>query len=150
MPSLPLPITAAVLLALVHGGAPAQQASFRSTQVIIREQIIVRVPRLPSARDQTKADRPITWVEKKGPKCIALDSLAGALITQPRSVDLVLSGGARVRAQVDKRCPALDFYSGFYLKPTADGKICAGRDPVRTRAGRACEIDRFRTLVAER
>lgn len=146
MPSLPLPLAAALLLALVPGGVPAQRATFTSAQMVIQQRVIVRVPRLPSAQV-----RPIVWKEgKKGPKCIALAELAGALITQPRSIDLVMLGGSRVRAQIDKRCPSLDFYSGFYLKPTADGQICADRDSLRTRGGRACEIDRFRTLIAER
>lgn len=146
MHSLPLPLAATLLLALVPGSAPAQRATYRSSQYVIQQQVIVRVPRLNS-----QPARPIVWKEgKKGPKCIPLASLAGALITQPRSVDLVQLGGSRVRAQIDKRCPSLDFYSGFYLKPTADGMICADRDYVRTRGGRACEIDRFRTLVAER
>lgn len=146
MPRLPLPLAAALLLALVSGSAPAQRPQFREAQVLIQQQVIVRVPRLPSAQM-----RPIVWKEgKKGPKCIALATLAGALITQPRSIDLVLQGGSRIRAQIDKRCPSLDFYSGFYLKPTADGQICADRDSLRTRGGRACEIDRFRTLIAER
>lgn len=142
----PLPLAATMLLALVPGGAPAQRTTVRSSQLVIQQQVIVRVPRLPAARA-----KPVVWKEsRKGPKCIALATLAGALITQPRSVDLVQQGGSRVRAQIDKRCPSLDFYSGFYLKPTADGMICADRDAVRTRGGRACEIDRFRTLVAER
>lgn len=146
MPSLPLPLAAALLLALIPGGTPAQRASYSSAQIMIQQQVIVRVPRLPAAQM-----RPIVWKEgKKGPKCIALAGLAGALITQPRSIDLVMLGGARVRAQIDKRCPSLDFYSGFYLKPTADGQVCADRDSLRTRGGRACEIDRFRTLIAER
>lgn len=150
MQSLPLPLAATMLLALVPGGAPAQRAQFRSAQVLIRQQVIVRVPRLPATRAQADP-RPIVWSEgKKGPKCIALGNLAGALITQPRSIDLVMLGGSRVRAQIDKRCPSLDFYSGFYLRPTADGQICADRDSLRTRGGRACEIARFRTLVAER
>lgn len=148
MPRLPLPLPAALLLALIPGGAPAQRGTVRSAQFVMQEQVIVRLPRLPG---RVQAAAPVVWVEgKKGPKCIALATLAGALITQPRSVDLVQLGGARVRAQIDKRCPSLDYYSGFYLKPTADGMICAGRDPVRTRGGRACEIARFRTLVAKR
>ena len=148
MPSLPLPLAAALLLALVPGGAPAQRATYRASQYVIQEQVIVRVPRLNS---HVQAIRPVEWKEgKKGPKCIPLAGLAGALITQPRSIDLVMLGGSRVRAQIDKRCPSLDFYTGFYLKPTADGLICADRDYLRTRGGRACEIARFRTLVAER
>jgi len=44
-------------------------------------------------------------------------------------------------------CPALDFYSGFYLRPSADGQVCADRDTVHARSGGQCGIERFRTLV---
>jgi len=59
-------------------------------------------------------------------------------------------GGDRVRATFDRDCPGLDFYSGFYLKPSADGQICADRDMIRTRSGDSCEISGFRRLVAKR
>lgn len=150
MPSLPLPVAAALLLALAPGPAPAEREPYQLAQLTLVQRVVVRVPRLPAAQTARVAPKPVVWVEKKGPKCIALDQLAGALVLQPGSVDLVLAGGARVRAQLDDECPALDFYSGFYLRPTPDGKICADRDAVRSRAGRSCQIDKFRTLVAKR
>jgi hypothetical protein len=55
-----------------------------------------------------------------------------------------------LRARLDHGCRALDFYSGFYLRPAPDGNICADRDSVRARSGASCEISRFRRLVAER
>ncbi|MES2753635.1 MAG: hypothetical protein V4659_03125 [Pseudomonadota bacterium] len=147
MPRFVFPL-AALLLALLPGAGTAR-ADYEIAQLVIQQQVVVRVPRL-SVSATLIAAKPVTWVEQKGPKCIALAQLAGALITQADAVDLVSVGGGRVRARLDDDCPALDFYSGFYLKPTKDGRICAGRDAVRSRAGRKCEIDKFRTLVAQR
>lgn len=140
---MPHPLIPATLLALalpalvaVDTGSDAGQI----TTMTFHERIIVRVPRLGPPPPQ------ITWKEKRGPKCIAARELAGALVSAPDAVDLVLTGNKRVRARLDDSCEPLDFYSGFYLKPAADGKICANRDVIRARSGTSCRIDTFRTL----
>jgi hypothetical protein len=108
-------------------------------QLSIRQQLIIRVP----AR-QPPPER-IDWKEKNGPKCIPGQALAGALVSR-QGVDLLLKGGRRVRAKLS-RCPPLDYYSGFYIRPGLDGQVCEDRDTIRARSGGACEIDRFRSLV---
>lgn len=122
-------------------------------QVTVRERVVIRVPRM-SVRAMAAGPRPalppITWVEKKSEKCVRADSLAGAAVTRPDSVDLVLVGGKRLRARFERKCPALDFYSGFYMRGTRDGMICADRDVIRARSGGECRIDQFRTLVPAR
>lgn len=115
-------------------------------QVMIQQRIIVRVPAMPPP----PAPRPIKWKEIKGPKCVPLTQLAGAAITQDDSVDLFLRGGTRLRAKLDDDCPALDYYSGFYIRPTEDGQVCQKRDMLHTRAGGQCRVERFRTLVPDR
>lgn len=125
----------------------------RVAQVRIQQHIMIRVPR-PDAVRRVSAPAaplpPIAWVEKSTDKCVQMNRLAGAAITRPDSVDLVLAGGKRVRAKLGKECPALDFYSGFYVKPTKDGMVCARRDTFRSRAGGECQIKSFRTLIPER
>lgn len=116
-------------------------------QLTIHERIVVRIQRAAPAAPLPSAP---VLVEKKAPKCIAMDTLAGALITRPGYVDLVVAGGRRLRAHLGDDCPGIDFYGGFYLKPTRDGKVCAGRDAVRARSGGQCRIERFRTLVPAR
>ncbi len=137
------------LLLLVSGAAPEGRAQrSQPTQLTIRqrvEQVIVRI-RTPRGAPPP----PIRWKEKKAPRCIATDSIAGAAVTGADSVDFVLKGGIRLRARLDDDCPALDYYSGFYLAPTADRNICADRDAVHARSGGACEITRFRALVPDR
>lgn len=122
-------------------------------QVTVRERVVIRVPRM-SVRAMAVGPRPalppITWVEKKAEQCVRADALAGAAVTRADSVDLVLVGGKRVRARFERRCPALDFYSGFYMKGTRDGMICADRDVIRSRSGGECRIDAFKSLVPAR
>lgn len=137
MPHMLIP---AALLALALPALAADRAEGQITTMTFHERIIVRVPRLVPPPPQ------VTWREKRGPRCIAARELAGALVTGPGIVDLVLVGNRRVRAKLDGRCEPLDFYSGFYLKPSADGKVCADRDAIRARSGTSCQIDAFRTL----
>lgn len=136
-----------------RSGAPPSLTGTRLAQVRIQQHIVIRIPR-PDAVRRVSAPAaalpPIAWVEKGADKCIELTRLAGAAITKPDSVDLVLAGGRRIRAKLGKECPALDFYSGFYVKPTKDGMVCAKRDTFRSRAGGECQIKQFRALIPER
>lgn len=139
--ALPLALLALAVPAFAHVGE-----SWEATQVIVRQRAIVRVPRMaPPA-----PPKPIRWVEKKGPRCVPVGELAGALVTERNRLDLVLRGGTRVRAQLEDDCHGLDFYRGFYLKPAADGMVCADRDVVRSRSGAKCPIDGFRRLEPKR
>lgn len=126
------------LLLLAAAGGAGQPV----TQVIVRSHVVVRVQAV------TVPVRPLATLfhERKGPRCVALVGLAGAAVIVANSVDLVLRDGGRVRARFAASCPALDYYSGFYLVPNADGMMCAGRDVVRDRAGGECPIDRIRAL----
>jgi len=139
------------MLLLIATPAVAQDSRVpQVTQLTIRQRIIIRIPALPS-RHSVDAVLPgeIRYAEKRGPKCIASRMLVTSAITRPDSIDLLLSDGSRVRAKLGKHCPALDFYSGFYLKPDRDGSICSDRDSVRSRAGDECQIDGFKKLVAK-
>ena len=170
MPSL-RPIVLAVMAAAAptaageaqqqRRGAPARtpppqvrpSISGTITSVTVQQRMIIRVPRLPVGRMPSTGPRaaaalpPIRWVEKKTDKCIPVISLAAAAVAGSDSVDLLLNGGKRLRARFGSECPALDFYSGFYVKMPADGKICASRDSFRARSGGECRIKSFRALV---
>ena len=76
--------------------------------------------------------------------------LIGATLLSQNSVDLILRDNSRVRARLQRTCPALDYYRGFYINATEDGRICADRDSIHSRAGGECQIDSFRALTAER
>jgi hypothetical protein len=137
---------AAFLLAMLSD-APAEASAadpIQFAQVMIREQILVRVPARPVPPQPI-----IEWKEEKGPKCVPMNSIAGAGLVGQSSVDLILKDRSRVRAKLEKSCPALDYYYGFYIRPSGDGQICADRDSVRSRMGGECEIEKFRSLSAK-
>jgi len=108
-------------------------------RMVIRDEIILHVPiaqrRLP----------PFEWVERKGPKCLSAAMIAGAAMATPSTIDFVLRDRRRVRAKLDDDCAGLDFYGSFYIEPR-DGAVCARREEIRSRAGSACRIERFRGL----
>lgn len=135
----PVLLLAPALAVAAPVDAPA--ADTLLAQLTIRQRVIIRVPRI-------LVPRAVTWKERKGLKCVAPADLAGAVVTARDRIDLVFRGGQRVRARLDDDCRGLDFYSGFYLRPDANGQVCAGRDAIRSRAGARCQIDRFRLLEA--
>jgi len=128
---------------LLFGLITAQPAAVGETvtRMIFQDEVILRVPVQP---------RPlmpqIDWIEKKGPKCVPIASIRRALLEGSEQVDFILANHARIRAQLDEDCPALDFYGGFYLQPE-DDRLCAGRDAVHSRMGGSCTIERFKQLV---
>lgn len=157
------PAIPALLLALAVPAADALpeppgpgQGSVRVTQVTIRERMIIRVPRVampvpaPVGRVSLDAPTPVKWKERKGPKCLAAAEFAGAMISRPGTIDIALTTGKRMRAVLNEDCQPLDAYSGFYIRPGADGMVCADRDAIRARSGATCPIDTFKTLVASR
>ncbi len=120
----------------------AQPAGVQSvTRLVVQDEVILRVPVQP--RPQVPR---FNWVERKGPRCIPAGAIRRALLWGPERVDFVLANRARVRAELEEDCPALDFYGGFYLR-MEDDLVCAGRDAVHSRIGGSCTIERFRHLV---
>ncbi|MGR6329248.1 hypothetical protein ACU5AX_09295 [Sphingomonas sp. XXL09] len=145
----------AIPVSLLALAAPAVAAvgddlgGLQLAQVTIHERIVIRVgPSAPPPRAVTVT--PNRWKEKKGPKCIAIADLGGALVSGAGMLDLALTGNRRIRAKLGDDCRPMDFYARFYLKPAADGQVCAGRDVLSMRSGLTCEIKAFRKLVAVR
>ena len=142
---------AAALLLLLFGSAQERPTPPRAQGALTvrHRQIIIRVP--SGIREVAPAGASlIKWREGRGPDCIAATRLIGATLLRQNSVDLILRDNSRVRARLQRSCPALDYYRGFYINATADGRICADRDSIRSRAGGECQIDQFRTLSPER
>jgi hypothetical protein len=130
------------MISLLLGLAAVQPAAVQSvTRLVVQDEVILRVP--VERRPLMPA---IEWRERKGPRCIPAGAVRGALLSGPEQVDFVLANHARVRAEFDEDCPALDFYGGFYLQPR-DERVGAGRDAVHSRMGGSCTIERFRSLV---
>ena len=133
-------------LACLLAIAPTWAQETELAQLTIHERIVVRVQKMAPVT----AARPVTWKERKGPKCLAPGDLAGVLVSEGNNLDMVMYGGKWLRARLDGQCRTLNFYSGIYLKPGPDGRVCARRDIVRARSGAGCGIAAFKTLEARR
>ena len=139
-PSIFLSLLPALLgFAAMQPGAVGQTV----TRLVVQDEVILRVPVQP---------RPylpqIEWVEHKGPKCIPAGAIRRAILSgedEINQVDFVLADGSRIRAQLDEDCPALDFWTGFYLQPE-DERLCVRRDAIHSRMGGSCTIEKFRQL----
>lgn len=125
-------------------------------QVVIEQQIIIRVPARRSSLNnfsapngRTASPEPILWTEKKGPKCVSMGDIAGMQATQRDSIDLLTKQNQRLRAELNHGCHAHDFYAGFYMAANKDGQLCAGRDQLHARTGAKCQVAKFRLMVRE-
>src|SRR5688572_3070002 len=96
---------------LGYAGVQSSAQQARVTSMTVEHEIIMRVPVRPFA-----LPRHIEWIEKKGPKCIAAGDVRGAALSGSTHIDFLLADRQRVRAELEDDCPALDFYTGFYLK----------------------------------
>jgi len=92
------------------------------------------------------AERPWTVVKVSPSGCVSMTSLAGALVIDPRTLELVLRGGQRLRLLFAEDCPQLSYYGGFYYSPDRQGRLCAGRDRLMGRDGGNCPIAGVATL----
>lgn len=139
-----LPLVAAASAAEPAPESGAAPAPTRFAQLVVSERIMIRTTRM---REALPVEPPQTrWKEKHGPKCIQAKAIAGAALVSQNSVDLILRDNRRLRARLERSCPALDYYYGFYITPNPDGQVCADRDVIRSRMGGSCQIDRFRLL----
>lgn len=91
-------------------------------------------------------DRGLVVAKSSPTGCVAMTRLAGALVLDSRTLELVLRGGQRVRLLFAQDCPQLSYYGGFYYRPDAAGRLCAGRDRLMGRDGGSCPIAAVATL----
>lgn len=127
-------------------------------QLVIERRLIIRIPARPSSLTSFSAGEaagrarpaPIVWRETKAPKCVAVRSLIGIQAVQSDSIDMITRENQRLRAKLKRGCRAQDFYSGFYMRASKDGRLCADRDALQSRSGAECEVERFRLMVPVR
>jgi len=131
--------------------APTQWA-----QLTIEQRVIIRIPTVRSGqrsslmREDDASPLPAPAMkEEKGPKCLQLNRVRGAVINPTSGVTMLTVPRERFRTHLGRACRAADFYSGFYIEPNKDGAICAGRDTLHARNGSTCEIVKFSRLVVD-
>lgn len=121
-------------------------------QVRIDQRLIIRIAPRVSRRDpdfdvprQTVVQR---FDERATARCLPVQGIAGVQVSDGRLI-LFMRDRRIIGMNLEKSCRPRDFYSGFYVERTSDGRICAGRDDVHSRAGTTCGISRLRELVPD-
>jgi hypothetical protein len=122
------PVVLGLLAAALAGPAVAQVG------------VVPVKPMPPAAAEQWRADKPSRT------SCIDVSAIAGAMVVDSRTLDVVLKGGKRWRLTLAQQCPQLSYYGGFYYQPTVPGKFCAGKDRIISRAGGACRVSHISRL----
>lgn len=125
-------IMGAVLLALLPDAASARFLWFGKKKQVERVTVVPAATPVPVPR----AEPPLAGRTT----CVDVRQLAGAQVFGDAAVELSLKSGARWRMYFAQGCPALDFYRGFYYRRAEQGRLCAGRDAIISRAGGECEI----------
>lgn len=160
-PSIVLSAVLAVAAAAATPEDRPDMTRVQLAQVTIEQRVIIRIPMVrttaPNAGQRASIAPPIpdepqapTVKEVKGPKCLKVDRLRGALINPVTGMVTMLTDKDELfRAHFGRMCRAADFYSGVYIQPTKDGSICVGRDTLHARNGSSCDIERFGKLVVD-
>lgn len=124
------------------------QVQLNPQQTQVQQRVIIRISPARPRSTPLPPQMPRKVVEQKMGKCVGLKNI---IAVQTRGAnDLVLYTRDRqmISAQLEKKCSARDFYSGFYVEPSKDGNLCVKRDKLQSRNGTKCEIAKFARLVA--
>ncbi len=122
-------------------------------QVRIEQRMTVRVsprpvPVRPNGFDALP-EEPIgpRFIERKIGECVPVKGIAGVQANGGRNLILFMRDRRIVSADLERSCRARDFYSGFYLSGSEDGRLCVDRDSLQSRSGANCKLKRIRQLV---
>ncbi len=122
-------------------------------QVRIERQMTIRIaPRSRPVQPNSfvgAPQKPIgpQFIERKIGRCLPVSRIAGVQSRGGNDILLFLRDRRIISARLERACRARDFYSGFYLSPSKDGKLCVQRDALQSRSGANCKLTRIRQLV---
>ncbi|SMP53585.1 hypothetical protein SAMN06296065_101443 [Novosphingobium panipatense] len=88
-------------------------------------------------------------VERKIGKCLSAADIAGVRPGRDNRLLLLMRDRRVVSAQLDRSCRSRDFYSGFLMERSTDGRVCVDRDTLLSRSGMSCTLTRIRELVEQ-
>lgn len=122
-------------------------------QVRIEQRVTIRIsPRAEPPRANLLMDLPRRavgprFIERRMGKCLPVSGIVGVEAGAGNQLILFLRDRRMVSASLERACRARDFYSGFYLERSDDGRLCVERDTLLSRSGANCQLTRFRQLV---
>ncbi|MEO1220588.1 MAG: hypothetical protein AAFY42_04450 [Pseudomonadota bacterium] len=132
------------------------EALYRSSianQVRIEQRVTIRItPIRQSNRNNLLAQLPRRGVtgafeEREMGTCVPVSGIAGVQTGTGNKLLLFLRDQRIVSVNLERGCRARDFYSGFYIERSEDGRLCVKRDQLQSRSGAKCEVERMRRLV---
>ena len=145
---LPLSQDAPAWTPLFDGVAPP-----RGEQVRIQRRVILRISPAPARQNLTAeaAPAPVRQriVERPAGDCIDSSNIGGVADRGDRLV-MFMRDRRTLAARLEKGCSPRDFYRGFYMERSEDGKLCVRRDRLMSRSGAKCQVASFTQLVVER
>ncbi len=146
-----------------EGRAPYLQAvSFEpddAWQVRIERRVTIRISPHEPARMPPEMDADLPdgdprsagrYEERPVGNCVPADAIAGVQPERGNRLLLFMRDHRVVVAELERTCRAMDFYSGFYLAHSRDGKVCVRRDTLQSRSGMKCGLARMYQLVPTR
>ena len=126
----------------------------KNQQVRIERRVILRISPARStvgqnlAANSAQANAGRRIVERPFAKCVDSAAIGGVADHGDRLV-MFTRDRRTLFAKLEKGCSPRDFYRGFYMERSADGKICVNRDRLLSRAGAKCQVTRFTQLAVE-
>lgn len=123
-------------------------------QVRIEQRVVIRIaPARQGTRNSLLAQLPqqglnTRYEEREMERCVPVARISGVQTGTGNRLLLFLSDQRIVTVNLERACRARDFYSGFYVERSEDGKLCVGRDELQSRSGAKCEVEAMRQLVA--
>lgn len=88
---------------------------------------------------------PIAAEVEEPVRCVETDAIASYKVENDELVTIILADRRQLLMRLKNRCPQLYFHKYISYTPT-DGRICAGVDEIRNRAGLSCRIGSFETI----
>lgn len=130
---------------------PSPPLSIESYQVRIERRVILRIaPHYLASRETTLiTPAPPTSMKevKTKTRCMAINALVAVKPTEDNRLLLFLRDQKIYVASLEKLCSARDFYSGFYIEPSADRQLCVDRENIQSRTGALCKLTGLRQIV---
>ncbi|MEE4537229.1 MAG: hypothetical protein V2J51_01890 [Erythrobacter sp.] len=124
------------------------------SQVRVEQRLTIRVAPQRSREANPLLDRlprrALTnrYEERQMDTCVPINRISGVQTGRGNRLLLFLNDERIVSINLERTCRARDFYSGFYVERSDDGKLCVDRDHLQSRSGAKCEVERMRQLVA--
>lgn len=125
-------------------------------QVRIEQRVIIRITPGPDETRNSLIDnlprRPLRsdYEEVQHDRCVRVSDIVGVQPARGNKLLLFTRDRSVLAASLANNCSARSFYSGFYVERSSDGRLCASRDRLQSRAGASCEVSGMSRLVAVR